>query len=32
MTIKNALASVAVKDIDAAVQWYEKWVFTESSG
>ena len=22
MTIKNALASVAVKDIDAAVQWY----------
>ncbi len=24
MTIKNALASVAVKDIDAAVTWYEK--------
>ena len=24
MTIKNALASVAVKDLDAAVQWYEK--------
>jgi predicted enzyme related to lactoylglutathione lyase len=24
MTIANALASVAVKDIDSAVQWYEK--------
>ena len=24
MTINNALASVAVKDIKAAVQWYEK--------
>ena len=24
MTIKNALASVAVKDIDAAVRWYAK--------
>ena len=24
MTISNALASVAVKDIKAAVQWYEK--------
>ena len=24
MTINNALASVAVKDIDAAVQWHEK--------
>ena len=24
MTINNALASVAVKDIDAAGQWYEK--------
>jgi predicted enzyme related to lactoylglutathione lyase len=24
MTISNALASVAVKDIDAAVKWYEK--------
>jgi hypothetical protein len=26
MTITNALASVAVKDIKAAVQWYEKLV------
>jgi predicted enzyme related to lactoylglutathione lyase len=24
MSIKNALASVAVKDLSAAVQWYEK--------
>lgn len=24
MTIKNALASVAVKDLEAAVQWYEQ--------
>jgi predicted enzyme related to lactoylglutathione lyase len=26
MTINNALASVAVKDIKAAVQWYEKLI------
>jgi len=24
MPIKNALASLAVKDMDSAVQWYEK--------
>ncbi len=24
MSIKNALASIAVKDVNAAVQWYEK--------
>lgn len=24
MSIRNALASVAVKDVDSAVQWYEK--------
>jgi predicted enzyme related to lactoylglutathione lyase len=30
MTIKNALASVAVKDLTTAVQWYEK-VFGRSA-
>jgi hypothetical protein len=26
MSIKNALAGVAVKDLSAAVQWYEKMI------
>ncbi|HEV7669208.1 MAG TPA: VOC family protein [Thermoanaerobaculia bacterium] len=31
MPIKNALASLAVKDVDAAAKWYEKVLGTTSS-